>query len=132
MAIIMSGSLTKHSSLSVVAHLKENLWESRHGTFPCGCIFPCSTSINLAASAGGGSGHEPLAAGLVGPGLLSAAVCGDVFASPSAESILATLRAVTGQAGCLLLVMNYTGVQGLPHQGRTVSALLRLEKTTCG
>jgi triose/dihydroxyacetone kinase / FAD-AMP lyase (cyclizing) len=41
--------------------------------------------------------------------MLSAAVCGDVFASPSTEAVLAALRAVTGSAGCLLIVKNYTG-----------------------
>lgn len=59
--------------------------------------------------AGGGSGHEPAHAGYVGEGMLSAAVCGDVFASPSVEAVLSTIRAVTGPAGCLLVVKNYTG-----------------------
>lgn len=62
-------------------------------------------------SPGGGSGHEPFAAGLVGPGLLAAAAAGDVFASPPAEAVLAAIRAVAGDAGCLLLVANYTGDQ---------------------
>jgi dihydroxyacetone kinase len=38
---------------------------------------------------GGGSGHEPAHAGFVGPGMLTAAVSGDVFASPPVDSILA-------------------------------------------
>ena len=58
---------------------------------------------------GGGSGHEPAHAGLVGKGLLTAAVCGDVFASPSVDAVLAAIVAVTGPAGCLLVVKNYTG-----------------------
>ena len=41
--------------------------------------------------------------------MLSATVVGDVFASPSAEAILAGIQAVTGEAGCLLIIMNYTG-----------------------
>ena len=69
----------------------------------------CGANWLAYQTAGGGSGHEPLASGFVGPGLLAATVAGDVFASPPAESILAAIRAVTGEAGCLLLVANYTG-----------------------
>jgi len=58
---------------------------------------------------GGGSGHEPAHAGLVGAGLLSCAVCGDVFASPSVDAVLAAIRAAAGPPGCLLIVKNYTG-----------------------
>ena len=47
--------------------------------------------------------------GFVGKGLLTAAVAGGVFASPSVSSILAAIRAVTGPKGCLLIIMNYTG-----------------------
>ena len=54
---------------------------------------------------GGGSGHEPSHAGWLG--MLSAAVCGGIFASPSVASILATIRALEGN--CLLVVKNYTG-----------------------
>lgn len=59
---------------------------------------------------GGGSGHEPSFAGLVGPGLLSAAVAGTIFASPSAEQIRTgiTSRVDTGK-GVVVIVMNYTG-----------------------
>ncbi|MGF6177282.1 dihydroxyacetone kinase subunit DhaK [Ensifer sp. 4252] len=63
----------------------------------------------VAVLSGGGSGHEPAHAGLVGPGLLTAAVCGDVFASPSVDAVLSAIVAVTGPAGCLLVVKNYTG-----------------------
>lgn len=63
----------------------------------------------VALISGGGSGHEPAHAGFVAPGLLSAAVCGEVFASPSVEAVLAGIMAVTGDAGCLLIVKNYTG-----------------------
>lgn len=63
----------------------------------------------VALVSGGGSGHEPAHAGFVGEGMLSAAVCGDVFASPSLEAVLAGILAVTGDAGCLLVVKNYTG-----------------------
>jgi dihydroxyacetone kinase len=63
----------------------------------------------VAIVSGGGSGHEPAHAGFVGPGLLAAAVCGDVFASPSVEAVLAGILAVTGEAGCVLIVKNYAG-----------------------
>ena len=63
----------------------------------------------VALVSGGGSGHEPAHAGFVGPGMLTAAVCGDVFASPSVDAVLAGILAVTGEAGCLLIVKNYTG-----------------------
>eukprot|EP00899_Mesostigma_viride_P004623 jgi/Mesvir1/14161/Mv09629-RA.2 len=63
----------------------------------------------VAIISGGGSGHEPAHAGFVGEGLLTAAVCGDVFASPSVDAVLQAIRAVTGEAGCLMIVKNYTG-----------------------
>lgn len=63
----------------------------------------------VALISGGGSGHEPAHAGFVGAGMLTAAVCGEVFASPSVEAVLAGILAVTGEAGCLLIVKNYTG-----------------------
>ncbi len=63
----------------------------------------------VALVSGGGSGHEPAHAGFVGPGMLTAAVCGEVFASPSVDAVLAGILAVTGNAGCLLIVKNYTG-----------------------
>lgn len=63
----------------------------------------------VALISGGGSGHEPSHAGLVGQGMLTAAVCGEIFASPSVDAVLAAILAVTGTAGCLLIVKNYTG-----------------------
>ncbi|WNG16261.1 dihydroxyacetone kinase family protein [Cystobacter fuscus] len=63
----------------------------------------------VAVLSGGGSGHEPAHAGYVGPGMLHAAVAGDVFTSPSTDSVLAAIRAVSGPAGALLVVKNYTG-----------------------
>ncbi|KXS21213.1 Dak1-domain-containing protein [Gonapodya prolifera JEL478] len=58
---------------------------------------------------GGGSGHEPSHAGLVGDGMLSAAVCGDVFASPSSQAVLEAIKKCGGKKGVLLVVKNYTG-----------------------
>lgn len=63
----------------------------------------------VALVSGGGSGHEPSHAGFVGKGMLTAAVCGEVFASPSVDAVLAGILAVTGDSGCLLIVKNYTG-----------------------
>ena len=63
----------------------------------------------VAIISGGGSGHEPAHAGFVGKGMLTAAVCGDVFASPSVDAVLNAIVAVTGDRGCLLVVKNYTG-----------------------
>lgn len=63
----------------------------------------------VALISGGGSGHEPAHAGFVGPGMLTAAVCGEIFASPSVDAVLAGILAVTGEPGCLLIVKNYTG-----------------------
>jgi ATP-dependent dihydroxyacetone kinase len=63
----------------------------------------------VALVAGGGSGHEPAHAGFVGPGMLTAAVCGEVFASPSVDAVFAAIMAVTGPGGCLVIFKNYTG-----------------------
>jgi dihydroxyacetone kinase len=59
---------------------------------------------------GGGSGHEPSFGAFVGSGLLSAAVAGSIFASPSAEQIRkAVMSRVDVEKGILVTVMNYTG-----------------------
>ncbi|WP_338558853.1 dihydroxyacetone kinase subunit DhaK [Erwinia sp. E_sp_B04_7] len=63
----------------------------------------------VALISGGGSGHEPAHVGFVGKGMLTAAVCGDIFASPSVEAVLNAIVNVTGEKGCLLIVKNYTG-----------------------
>jgi dihydroxyacetone kinase len=63
----------------------------------------------VALISGGGSGHEPAHGGYVGAGMLSAAVAGEIFTSPSTDSVLDAIRAVAGHAGVLLIVKNYTG-----------------------
>ncbi|MEW5290863.1 MULTISPECIES: dihydroxyacetone kinase subunit DhaK [Erwinia] len=63
----------------------------------------------VALISGGGSGHEPAHSGFVGKGMLTAAVCGDIFASPSVDAVLSAIINVTGEKGCLLIVKNYTG-----------------------
>jgi dihydroxyacetone kinase-like protein len=58
---------------------------------------------------GGGSGHEPLQGGFVGPGGLDAACAGEVFTSPVPDQMHAATKAVDGGAGVLHIVLNYTG-----------------------
>jgi len=58
---------------------------------------------------GGGSGHEPMHGGFVGPGMLDAACPGAVFTSPTPDQMLAATQAVNGGAGVLHIVKNYTG-----------------------
>ncbi|BFU46588.1 dihydroxyacetone kinase subunit DhaK [Krasilnikovia sp. MM14-A1004] len=58
---------------------------------------------------GGGSGHEPLHAGFVGPGMLDAACAGEIFTSPVPDQMVAATRAVDGGTGVLHIVKNYTG-----------------------
>ena len=70
---------------------------------------PDRTTRQVAVISGGGSGHEPAHAGYVGRGMLSAAVAGDVFTSPSPDAVLAAIRATAGPAGVLLIIKNYTG-----------------------
>ena len=58
---------------------------------------------------GNGSGHEPIAMGFVGQGVLDANVVGDVFAAPSADLILDGLKEMTGSAGSILLISQHSG-----------------------
>ena len=58
---------------------------------------------------GGGSGHEPAHAGFVGKGMLDAAVCGDVFASPSQIQVYEAIKATASNKGTLLIIKNYSG-----------------------
>lgn len=69
-----------------------------------------STSPHVSLVSGGGSGHEPSFAALVGRGLLTAAVAGTIFASPSTAQIRTALLArVDSAGGVLVILMNYTG-----------------------
>jgi len=70
---------------------------------------PAPAQREVAVLSGGGSGHEPAHAGYVGNGMLTAAIAGDVFTSPSSDAVLAAIRAVSGPAGALLIIKNYTG-----------------------
>lgn len=68
-----------------------------------------AASGKVAIISGGGAGHEPAHAGYVGHGMLTAAVIGAVFTSPSVDAVVAAIRAVAGPAGVLLIIKNYTG-----------------------
>src|SRR5262245_19718965 len=72
-------------------------------------LLPAAPERAVAVISGGGSGHEPAHAGYVGHGMLSAAVAGDVFTSPSPDAVLAAIRATAGPRGAVLIVKNYTG-----------------------
>ena len=63
----------------------------------------------VALVSGGGSGHEPLHGGFVGPGMLDAACPGEVFTSPTPDQMLQAAKAVGGGCGVLFIVKNYTG-----------------------
>lgn len=58
---------------------------------------------------GGGSGHEPSHAGFVGDGMLSAAICGAVFTSPTPDQILEAIKAADEGAGVFVVIKNYSG-----------------------
>ncbi|WP_310723810.1 dihydroxyacetone kinase subunit DhaK [Streptomyces sp. N2A] len=63
----------------------------------------------VALVSGGGSGHEPLHAGFVGPGMLDAACPGEVFTSPVPDQMVRAAAAVDSGRGVLFVVKNYTG-----------------------
>ncbi len=63
----------------------------------------------VALVSGGGSGHEPAHAGFVARGMLDAAVCGEIFTSPTPDKILDTIKAVDTGDGVLLIIKNYAG-----------------------
>uniref|UniRef100_A0A6B2L0R9 Dihydroxyacetone kinase n=1 Tax=Arcella intermedia TaxID=1963864 RepID=A0A6B2L0R9_9EUKA len=95
----LSGLVSCHSTLVKLPHhnviLRHDYMESK------------KTKVSILC--GGGSGHEPAHAGFVGNGLLTGAIAGAIFSSPSVPTILAAIRAVTGPQGTLVLIKNYTG-----------------------
>jgi len=97
--------LTTAMAGEVVAALQQSLSSGSNLYRSCAMSNIPFTLLNT----GGGSGHEPAMAGYVGRGMLTAAVAGDVFASPPTEAVLAAIRTVTSDAGALIIVMNYTG-----------------------
>jgi dihydroxyacetone kinase-like protein len=95
-------------SLAGLAAAHADLLEVRFDpTFVLRADAPVRGKVSLVS--GGGSGHEPLHAGYVGPGMLDAACPGEIFTSPTPDQIAAATRAVDGGAGVLHLVKNYTG-----------------------
>lgn len=66
-------------------------------------------TAKVALVSGGGSGHEPSHAGYVGEGMLDAAVCGEIFTSPTPDEVFKAIQAVKTDAGVLLIIKNYTG-----------------------
>jgi phosphoenolpyruvate---glycerone phosphotransferase subunit DhaK len=68
---------------------------------------PVSGKVGIIS--GGGSGHEPMHGGFVGPGMLDAACPGEVFTSPTPDQMLEATKAVDGGVGVLHIVKNYTG-----------------------
>ena len=70
---------------------------------------PAPSESKVSILIGNGSGHEPIAMGFVGEGLLDANVVGDIFAAPSPDLILEGLREVTGAAGSILLISQHSG-----------------------
>ncbi|HEN7263267.1 TPA: dihydroxyacetone kinase subunit DhaK [Streptococcus agalactiae] len=66
-------------------------------------------SGKVALISGGGSGHEPSHAGFVGKGMLSAAVCGAVFTSPTPDQVLEAIKEADEGAGVFMVIKNYSG-----------------------
>jgi dihydroxyacetone kinase-like protein len=67
------------------------------------------TRGKVALISGGGSGHEPLHAGFIGPGMLDAVCPGQIFTSPTPDQMIAAAEAVDTGAGVLFIVKNYSG-----------------------
>lgn len=70
---------------------------------------PYHSKKKVSLISGGGSGHEPAWSSYVGDGMLTAAVNGDIFASPSAKQVMAGIDASPSDEGIILLITNYTG-----------------------
>lgn len=98
LAAAVRGFSAAHADL--VSLSEDALFVERRAEVPWGTVGVVS---------GGGSGHEPLHLGFVGEGMLSVAVPGPVFTSPSAYSILAGIRAANRGAGVICIVKHYTG-----------------------
>lgn len=68
-----------------------------------------SSSDKVALISGGGSGHEPLHAGFIGKGMLTAACPGEIFTSPTPDQMYECGKAINSKAGTLFFIKNYTG-----------------------
>ncbi|KNH34194.1 MULTISPECIES: dihydroxyacetone kinase subunit DhaK [Exiguobacterium] len=89
----------------VLAH--PDLYKKVEGVNVVARKVPLDGKVGLVS--GGGSGHEPAHAGFVGDGMLAAAVCGEVFTSPTPDMVLEGIKAAHGGKGVLLVVKNYSG-----------------------
>src|SRR6201994_3208811 len=80
-------------------------------TFDPYCVIRADAPVQgkVGLISGGGSGHEPMHGGFVGPGMLDAACPGEVFTSPTPDQMDAATKAVDGGAGVIHIVKNYTG-----------------------
>jgi phosphoenolpyruvate---glycerone phosphotransferase subunit DhaK len=94
----LDGFAAAHADLVKVGHAP---------TYVARADAPVKGKVTLIS--GGGSGHEPLHAGFVGRGMLSAACPGEVFTSPTPDQMVAAAAAVDGGAGVLFIVKNYSG-----------------------
>ncbi|WP_392563846.1 dihydroxyacetone kinase subunit DhaK [Orbus wheelerorum] len=72
-------------------------------------VISIENAAKVGLISGGGSGHEPAHAGFVGQGMLTAAVCGQVFTSPTPDQILIAIRAANKGHGVFMVVKNYSG-----------------------
>lgn len=89
------------------------------------------TKDRVAVVSGGGAGHEPADVGMVAEGMLTAAVCGEIFTSPPADAVVQALVAITGHAGCLVVVRNGVGnnlnfVAGIKEVIKTCGLQIRI------
>lgn len=89
----LRGLVAAHPSLSLIPSLRV-VYRAEHDR----------SKVSLIC--GGGSGHEPGTVGFVGAGLLTAAVAGDVFASPSAKQVMGGIKAVPSDEGVILIITN--------------------------
>ena len=89
------------------------LWRPTAGTLPAWTAASSAPPRYLAGQValvvGGGSGHYPAFAGLVGPGLAAASACGNMFASPAAGQVYRVAKAANAGGGVLLSYGNYAG-----------------------
>ena len=78
-----------------------------------GVIYRGNSARNVKLLTGGGSGHEPLFLGAVGPGMADGAIAGEIFAAPNPDSILAVTEALQPCEGVIYLYGNYSGASGM-------------------
>ncbi|MGV3028068.1 dihydroxyacetone kinase subunit DhaK [Streptococcus hyovaginalis] len=93
--------------LDGIAYIHDDLVERLEGFDVI--VRKAEKSGKVALISGGGSGHEPSHAGFVGQGMLSAAVAGAVFTSPTPDQILEAIKAADEGAGVFMVIKNYSG-----------------------